>query len=93
MFRNLIVEIFPFAIIGIISLYVTLKMFAMISAGVSANFMEVFLRSFLPYRREQIRNTFHEKLKKYFKISNKINTIFYIILLSFTGLYLFMRLI
>lgn len=36
MFRNLIVEIFPFAIIGIISLYVTLKMFAMISAGVSA---------------------------------------------------------
>ncbi len=93
MVRNLIVEFFPLLFIGVLGIYVIMKLFAMVSAGISNKFFEIFLRSFLPYGKEQIRNTFHEKLKKYYVRSNKLNTVFYIALGIILAIFLFMRML
>ncbi|MCB9046992.1 MAG: hypothetical protein H6550_12740 [Chitinophagales bacterium] len=55
------------------------------------NYFSLFLNSFWFYNRVTVRNTFHEKLKEFYKRSNRINKIFYIIFAIVIVVYLLMK--
>ncbi len=90
MIRDLIVEMSPVVIIILIVLLSIIKV-SLISATVNRNYLSLFFTSFTIYNRVTVRNTFHEKLKEYYRRSNKVNTIFYVAIGFVVAIYLLMR--
>ncbi len=90
MIRNLIVEIAPAIILVLIALFAIVKV-SIISVNLNKNYFSLFFNSLLFVNRVTIRNTFHEKLKDYYKKSNKVNAIFYVLIAIVLALYLLMK--
>ena len=90
MIRNLIIEMAPALILVLIALFAIVKV-SIISVSLHKNYFSLFFNSLLFFNRVTIRNTFHEKLKEYYKKSNKVNAIFYVLIVIVLALYLLMK--
>lgn len=90
MIRDLIIDISPWLIIILVILLSIIKV-SIISVSINKNYFSLFFNSFLFYNRVTVRNTFHEKLKEFYKRSNKINTIFYSVIAVVLAVYMLMR--
>lgn len=90
MIRNLIIEMAPALILVLIALFAIVKV-SIISVSLHKNYFSLFFNSLLFFNRVTIRNTFHEKLKAYYKKSNKVNAIFYVLIVVVLALYLLMK--
>ncbi|MBW7914850.1 MAG: hypothetical protein H3C54_14370 [Taibaiella sp.] len=90
MIRNLIIEMAPALILVLIALFAIVKV-SIISVSLHKNYFSLFFNSLLFFNRVTIRNTFHEKLKAYYKKSNKVNAIFYVLIVIVLALYLLMK--
>lgn len=76
MIRDLIIDLSPILIVALLVLFTVIKLY-MIVSELKKDYLSVFFSSLGFINKVQIRNTFHEKLKAYYKRSNQINTIFY----------------
>jgi len=85
MIRNLIVDNGPYILVLIILCFILSKVYLLFSKGLGKNFTELFYLSLIPISKQGIKNTFQEKVKKYYKTSNKVNYFFYIVF-AFAGL-------
>lgn len=90
MIRNLIIEMAPALILVLIALFAIVKV-SIISVSLHKNYFSLFFNSLLFFNRVTIRNTFHEKLKAYYKKSNKVNAIFYVLIVVVLAFYLLMK--
>ncbi len=90
MIRNLIIDIAPLLIIAIIGLFAIVKV-SIISVNLHKNYISLFFNSLLFYNKVTIRNTFHEKLKDYYRKSNKVNALFYATIAIILALYILMK--
>lgn len=90
MIRNLIIEMAPAIIMVLIALFAIVKV-SIISVSLNKNYFSLFFNSLLFFNRVTIRNTFHEKLKAYYKKSNKVNAIFYVLIVVVLAFYLLMK--
>lgn len=93
MYRNLILTYAPILLIVVFSIFVLLKFMAIISSGLNRNYVQLFFVSLFPFSRQVVRNTFHEKLKVFYKKSNTLNSIFYLIIVCILAVYLLMKLV
>lgn len=80
----------PALILILIALFAIVKV-SIISVSLHKNYFSLFFNSLLFFNRVTIRNTFHEKLKEYYKKSNKVNAIFYVLIVVVLALYLLMK--
>lgn len=80
----------PALILVLIALFAIVKV-SIISVSLHKNYFSLFFNSLLFFNRVTIRNTFHEKLKEYYKKSNKVNAIFYVLIVIVLALYLLMK--
>jgi len=80
----------PALILVLIALFAIVKV-SIISVSLHKNYFSLFFNSLLFFNRVTIRNTFHEKLKAYYKKSNKVNAIFYVLIVVVLALYLLMK--
>lgn len=90
MIKDLIIDVSPFLLIGLFVLLLLVKA-SLISSSISKNYFSLLFSSLLFYNRVMVRNTFHEKLKEFYKRSNKINTVFYIAIGTVLAVYLLMK--
>lgn len=90
MIRDLIIDFSPWLIIILVILLSIIKV-SIISVSINKNYFSLFFNSFLFYNRVTVRNTFHEKLKEFYKRSNKINTLFYSVIAVILAVYMLMR--
>lgn len=90
MIRDLILEIAPILIIAVILIFSFMKI-SIISVSLNKNYFELFFTSFLFFNKVTIKNTFHERLKRFYKRSNQLNKIFYSILAVIIAIYLMMK--
>jgi hypothetical protein len=90
MIRNLIIDIAPALIMVLIALFAIVKV-SIISVSLHKNYFSLFFNSLLFFNKVTIRNTFHEKLKAYYKKSNKVNAIFYVLIVIVLALYVLMK--
>lgn len=93
MFKEYIVEFTPILLAILFAVYAYFKFAAIISSGLNRNHIQLFLVSLFPFSKSVIRNTFHEKLKRYYKKSNKLNYVFYVLFFIVITLYLMMSVI
>lgn len=77
-------------LLGLLVLLCIVKV-SIISISIQKNYFSLFFASFGFYNRVTIRNTFHEKLKEYYRRSNKINGIFYAAMGAILAAYLLMK--
>ena len=77
MFRNLVIEYVPVIVFLLFTSYLLVKVIAMQGIKDSSKYAPVFLKSFLLFSDQEIRNTFHKKLEAYFLFSNRLNRIYY----------------
>jgi len=90
MIRNLIIDMAPILIIVMVAIFAIVKV-SIISVSLHKNYLSLFFNSLLFYNKVTIRNTFHEKLKDYYRKSNKVNTIFYLLIAIILALYILMK--
>ncbi len=90
MIRNLIVDMAPILIIVMFAIFAIVKV-SIISVSLHKNYFSLFFNSLLFYNKVTIRNTFHEKLKDYYRKSNKVNALFYTLIAITLALYFLMR--
>lgn len=57
--------------------FIIAKLLIMVLAKVKHNYLSVFVNSMMIYSHQQIRNTFDGRMKKYLRLSNRVNTVFY----------------
>ncbi len=77
MIRSLIVEIGPFALIFIVLAFFLTKIYMVYTKGLGKHFGEVFYVSLIPISKQGIKNTFQDKVKRYYKASNRVNYFYY----------------
>lgn len=80
----------PAFILILIALFAIVKV-SIISVSLHKNYFSLFFNSLLFFNRVTIRNTFHEKLKTYYRKSNKVNTVFYVLIVLVLAVYLLMK--
>lgn len=80
----------PALILVLIALFAIVKV-SIISVSLHKNYFSLFFNSLMFFNRVTIRNTFHEKLKAYYKKSNKVNAIFYVLIVVVLALYVLMK--
>ena len=90
MIRNLIIDIAPILMIVMVAIFAIVKV-SIISVSLHKNYLSLFFNSLWFYNKVVIRNTFHERLKDFYKKSNKINSAFYTILMIILALYILMK--
>jgi hypothetical protein len=88
MIKELFIVFFPVLILVIACAFIIAKLAAMSSVHLKHHRFEVFIRSLRPVSRQGLRNTFNEKQKKYYELSNKINPVFYAAIAGVTLIYL-----
>lgn len=93
MYRSIVLTYAPILLIVIFGIFVLMKFMAIISSGLNRNYAQLFFVSLLPFSRQVIRNTFHEKLKVFYKKSNTLNNIFYFIMFMVLAAYILMKLV
>ncbi|MBZ0097903.1 MAG: hypothetical protein K8F30_02405, partial [Taibaiella sp.] len=80
----------PILIIVMLAIFALVKV-SIISVSLHKNYFSLFFNSLLFYNKVTIRNTFHEKLKDYYRKSNKVNALFYTLIAVTLALYILMR--
>jgi hypothetical protein len=90
MYRVLILEYAPKLLLVIFAISATIKWLKISSLKHTDNYTELFLRSFLPFSRDEIKNAYHESVKKFYRANNKANNLFYISVLGVGVLYALM---
>lgn len=93
MMRHMIVQYAPVAIAIILGLYILIKLLLINLLGLREDPFMLFLNSFQLYSRQVVKNTFHKTLQRYYKLSNKINVLFYLLGGGMLFLYLFVTFI
>jgi hypothetical protein len=73
--------------------YAVVKIALIYKVGLRHNKAGVFMYSIFLYRKQTIKNTFSDRLRKYYKASNEVNVWFYMVLFLLLGLYAFMILV
>lgn len=79
MIRSIIVDNGPYILGLIILCFVISKVYLLYSKGLAKNFTELFYLSLVPISKQGIKNTFQDKVKSYYKVSNKVNYFFYVV--------------
>ncbi len=79
MIRSLIVENGPYILAFVLLSFFITKVYLLYSKGLGKNFTELFYLSLVPISKQGIKNTFQDKVKRYYKVSNKVNYFFYIV--------------
>lgn len=77
MIRAHILEYAPILFIIMVGLFAFLKLVFINVYGLREDPLGLYLDSFRIYSNQVIKNTFYNKLKKYYKTSNSINSAFY----------------
>jgi hypothetical protein len=90
MIKSYVVDFFDIAFISILLIFIFLKLMVMLRMKVKDSFIGIFVSSLLIYDKQSVKNTFNEDLQRYFRLSNKINRGFYLLLLALVILYLLM---
>lgn len=90
MLRDLIIELSPIVLACIFFLFCIVKLY-LISTTINANYISLFFSSITFYNKVTIRNTFHEKLKSYYRQSNTVNMFFYSIIAIILAIFLLMK--
>lgn len=90
---NYYFEYIPIIIVGLAGVFACIKVIYIRLAGLRHNTSQIFLESFGIYSKQSIRNTFHKHLKNYYKSSNKINKLFYLLMLVMFALYVFVNML
>lgn len=90
MIRTLIIEAAPLLLVFLVIVFIVLKV-SMISSSINKNYFSLLFGSLLFYNRVTIRNTFHDRLKRFYQKSNRVNSIFYTIILAVIGVYILMK--
>jgi hypothetical protein len=93
MLRDYVLSFFNEALIVIGLIYIIVKVMAISANNVRQGYVDTFIGSIQLYSRQSIRNTFDNSLKKYLKVSNKVNLFFYAVAAAITALYVMMRII
>lgn len=88
MIKSLIIDFSPAIIVALVILFSVIKV-SIISIELNKNYFSLFLNSFLFFNKVTIKNTFHERLKSFYKKSNKINAVFYVAI-AFVGVVYFL---
>lgn len=91
MIRSLIVDNGPYILGLIILSFIITKIYLLYSKGLSKHFSEIFYLSLVPISKQGIKNTFQDKVKKYYKVSNKVNYFFYVLFASTALVYGMMK--
>jgi len=73
-----------FILIAILAFFIFIKVIILFYHGVSNERLPVFFQSLVLISRQAIRNTDSRSLKGYYKASNSINKVFYIVILLFS---------
>jgi hypothetical protein len=81
MIRHLIVSYGHLGLFFIFLLFVVIKALYIARYGLWKHFTEIFFISLIPVSKQGLKNTFQEKTKKYYKKSNVVNYVFYIVFL------------
>ena len=82
MIKHIIAEYGHFGLLFIILIYTGVKAIYIHRGGLGKHFSELFIKSLVPISKQGIKNTFQEKIKKYYKKSNVINYCFYVVLIA-----------
>jgi hypothetical protein len=77
MLRELIVQYAPLSILAVLVVFALAKFYIISSSGIRHHMFRIFVGSLEVLSRQQIKNTFEEELKHYYKSSNRVNTLFY----------------
>jgi len=77
MIRAHILEYAPIFFIIMVGLFAFLKLLFINIYGLREDPLGLYLDSFRIYSNQVIKNTFYSKLKKYYRTSNSLNSIFY----------------
>jgi hypothetical protein len=93
MLYNYLGEYIPIAIIGIAGIFAFIKVVFIRIAGLRHNTSQIFVESFGIYSEQSIKNTFHKHLQSYYKHSNRINKLFYLLITSMLALYIFINML
>lgn len=93
MYRSIVLTYAPVLLIVLLGIFVLFKFMAIISSGLNRNYTQLFFVSLFPFSRQVIRNTFHEKLKKFYKKSNSLNNVFYLLIFGVLTIYVMMFMI
>lgn len=77
MIRDFLIDYALHVFLAVGLAYAFLKIALMYKVGLRHNRSAIFLHSIFLYRRQTIKNTFYDRLRNYYKISNEVNLWFY----------------
>ncbi len=77
MIRAQILQFAPIMFIILVGLFAFLKLLFISIYGLREDPLGLYIDSFRIYSGQIIKNTFYKKLKKYYRTSNSINSVFY----------------
>lgn len=77
MIRAHIIQYAPVIFIILVGLFAFLKLIFINIYGLREDPLGLYIDSFRMYSSQVVKNTFHNKLKKYYKTSNSVNAVFY----------------
>lgn len=77
MIRDFLIQYAMHVFLAVGLAYAFLKLAIMYKVGLRHNRSAIFLHSIMLYRRQTIKNTFYDRLRKYYKVSNQVNQWFY----------------
>ncbi|OJX01685.1 MAG: hypothetical protein BGO70_18305 [Bacteroidetes bacterium 43-93] len=89
MIRTYILEYAPVAFVILFIVYALIKVRIIRRKKLDRGYWDLFINTIVPVNKQTIKNTFQEKLKQYYKQSNKVNYVFYV-LFFVVGLLYFM---
>lgn len=90
MLQSIVNTYAPFVIIAIALLFACIKFYQIRHKGLHENSMQIFVASLNILSEQEIKNTFHNELKQYYKSSNRINAWFYVTISFLVLSYLFL---
>ncbi len=89
MYKDFLIQFTPIAISALIVFTLLVKYINMPKVK-HGNTLKIILTSFLFHDKQTIKNTFHKKLKEYYKKNRNFNIFFYISFLTLLTIYILM---
>ncbi len=90
MIRSAVIELFAETLIALVLLFAIIKFALMYTIKVRGGYLVLFFGTMQIFSRQSIRNTFDGGMKKYMRISNKVNMAFYSVIGVILVIYLLM---
>jgi len=89
MYKDILIQYTPIAIAILIIFTLTVKYINMPKTK-HGNTVKIILTSFLFHDKQTIKNTFHKKLKDYYKNNHNLNIFFYVTFFALLTVYILM---